>query len=133
MTGTRPSLGFGNLFFSVNRHGTVSTASPLWASAILARQQKGLKRRSASIPARSYIVMGMAAPRRDRRTHYGASLPRTTTAAARFNASGERRRLGGRDRRASASAAAQLPQRQGVQQDRARHRESRDHDGRIAS
>src|SRR2546430_12897514 len=66
MTGTRPSLGFGNLSFSVKRHGTVSTARPLWASAILARQQNGLKRRSASIPARSYSVIGMAAPRRDR-------------------------------------------------------------------
>src|SRR5438477_9941677 len=60
MTGTRPSLGFGSLSFSVNRHGTVSTASPSWASAILARQQNGLKRRSASTPARSYIVIAMA-------------------------------------------------------------------------
>src|SRR5438552_14347560 len=57
MTGTRPSLGLGNLSFSVKRHGTVSTASPLCAIAILARQQNGLKRRSASIPARSYIVI----------------------------------------------------------------------------
>src|SRR5438270_13073307 len=62
MTGTRPSLGFGNLFFSVNRHGTVSTSSPLWASAIRARQQNGLKRRSASAPARSYIVTAIADP-----------------------------------------------------------------------
>src|SRR5437762_10979031 len=76
MTGTRPSLGVGNLSFSVNRHGTVSTASPLWASAILARQQNGLKRRSASIPARSYIVIGMAAPRRDRRAATMARLSR---------------------------------------------------------
>src|SRR5438477_9716965 len=60
MTGTRPSLGFGSLSFSVNRHGTVSTASPLCASAIRARQQNGLKRRSASTPARSYIVIAMA-------------------------------------------------------------------------
>ena len=60
MTGTRPALGCGSLSFSVNRHGTVSTSSPLCASAILARQQNGLKRRSASAPQRSYIVIAMA-------------------------------------------------------------------------
>jgi hypothetical protein len=59
MTGTRPAFGCGSLSFSVSRQGTVSTASPLWASAILLRQQNGLKRRSASAPARSYIVIVM--------------------------------------------------------------------------
>src|SRR5438874_147636 len=60
MTGTRPAFGCGSLSFSVNRQGTVSTARPLCASAILARQQNGLKRRSASVPARSYIVIVIA-------------------------------------------------------------------------
>jgi len=57
MTDTRPAFGCGSLSFSMNRQGTVSTASPLWASAILLRQQNGLKRRSTSAPARSYIVI----------------------------------------------------------------------------
>jgi len=53
MTGTRPPFGRGNLSFSVKRHGTVSTSSPLCASAMRVRQQNGLKRRCASTPARS--------------------------------------------------------------------------------
>ena len=56
---TGGAFGFGNLSVSVNRQGTVSTANPLCASAILARQQNGLNRRSGSAPARSYSVMVM--------------------------------------------------------------------------
>src|SRR3954447_23448947 len=62
MTGTRPAFGDGSLSFSVNRHGTVSTSRPLCASAIRVRQQNGLKRRSASAPHKSYIVIAIALP-----------------------------------------------------------------------
>src|SRR5215216_294953 len=80
MTGTRPWLGAGSLSFSINRQGTVSTASPLCASAILLRQQNGLKRRSASAPARSYKVIGISALRfRPDGSHYDpARRPGTT-------------------------------------------------------
>ena len=67
------------------------------------------------------------------RRHYGASLPRTTTAADRFNASGECRRSGRRPRFCRPAAAIKLPQRQYMQQDRARYRKGRDQDGRISA
>src|SRR5579872_799487 len=74
MTGTRPSFGVGSLSFSVKRHGTVSTSRPLCASAIFVRQQNGLNRRSASVPAKSYIVIATPyPPYRSRDTHYGVS------------------------------------------------------------
>src|SRR5512138_3255148 len=80
MTGTLPSFGAGNLSFSVNRHGTVSTSSPLCASAILARQQNGLNRRSASAPHKSNIVIAMArSPVRCRRDCVVAALLAMTT------------------------------------------------------
>ena len=41
MTDTRPAFGCGSLSFSMNRQGTVSTASPLWASAILCASRMG--------------------------------------------------------------------------------------------
>src|SRR5438105_1908549 len=83
MTGTLPAFGVGNLSFSVKRHGTVSTASPLCASAIRVRQQNGLKRRSASTPAKSYIVIAMARPSTAFAVlpHYAAAGPVTTMAA----------------------------------------------------
>jgi len=57
ITGTRfwPEKAIAAL--SVKRHGTVSTASPLWASASLARQQNGLNRRDGSAAARSCITI----------------------------------------------------------------------------
>src|SRR6266581_3710984 len=87
MTGTRPAFGVGSLSFSVKRQGTVSTSRPLCASAIRARQQNGLKRRSASTPARSYIVIGMTGTRLKEAPHYDPSLARATTtpdATSRF-------------------------------------------------
>jgi len=59
ISGTRPAFACGSLSFSVKRHRTVSTSGPLCASAMRVRQQNGQKRRSASAPARSYIVIVM--------------------------------------------------------------------------
>src|SRR5579884_723178 len=114
ITGTRPCDGCGSLSFSVKRHGTVSTSSPLWASAMRARQQNGLKRRSASAPARSYIVIAMRSlPAPCSGGHYAACGPRSTMAGG-ISAWHE---ACGRRRTSSPASARRMPHDHGFTED----------------
>src|ERR1700744_2527762 len=55
--------------FSVKHHGMVSAASPLCASAILVRQQYGLKGRIGSAPTSSKSLRVMLIPRDQQTRH----------------------------------------------------------------